>query len=372
MNGPLKSVRVVVLAGMGPVPFVSMLLADMGAQVVRAVRPQTAPRRALAQTEGLRDEADVVNRGVETVTADLKDPADVERLLAVLETADVLIEGYRPGVVERLGVGPEVALARNPRLVYARLSGWGQTGPLAQMAGHDINYLAQSGALAAMARQGEAPRPPINLLGDYAGGGLLAAYGIVSALFEAQNSGLGQVIDAAMVDGVALLTARLHGLRADGLYSDEAGTNYIDSGAPFYDTYRCRDGKFLAVGALEPSFYEVFLEHLGVDTDEWPAQNDRSRWPELRQRIGSVLATRSRDDWALLFEGTDACVAPVLNFDEAAKSPHNQERDLYTTHDGVLHPAPAPRLSRTPAEPIRPAGGHHEDLSELYSTWETR
>lgn len=372
MSGPLQGVRVVVLAGMGPVPFLSMLLADMGARVVRAERPRNRPPRALGQTEGLREEIDVVNRGVESVPVDLKDPAGVEALVSLVESADVFVEGYRPGVVERLGLGPEVLLAANPRLVYARLSGWGQQGSLALMAGHDINYVAQSGALAAMARRGEAPRPPINLLGDYAGGGLLAAYGIVSALYETRGSGQGQVVDAAMVDGVALLTARLHGLRAAGLYSDEAGTNYIDSGAPFYDVYRCRDGRFLAVGALEPSFYAIFLGLLDVDTSDWPHQDDRARWPELRERIGSVLATRTRDDWAAVFEGTDACVGPVLTFDEAAKAPHNQERELYTSHDGVLHPAPAPRLSRTPAEPIRPAGRHHADLAALRSTWETR
>lgn len=370
MSGPLKGVRVVVLAGMGPVPFLSMLLADMGAEVVRAVRPSTRPQRALGQTEGLRDEADVVNRGVQSVAVDLKDPTSIDELLTVIDSADVFVEGYRPGVVERLGLGPDLLIARNPRLVYARLSGWGQDGPLAQMAGHDINYVAQSGALAAMARQGEAPRPPINLLGDYAGGGLMAAYGIVSALYEARSSGLGQVIDAAMVDGVALLTARLHGLRSAGLYSDEAGTNYIDSGAPFYDVYRCLDGRYLAVGALEPSFYEIFLDLLGVDTGSWPDQNDRGRWDELRGLIGGVIASRTRDDWAGIYEGTDACVAPVLTFDEAAKSPHNLDRDLYSTHDGVLHPAPAPRLSRTPAEPIRPAGRRHDDLAALLLAWE--
>jgi alpha-methylacyl-CoA racemase len=370
VTGPLEGVRVVVLAGMGPVPFLSMLLADMGGHVVRVDRPESSRRHALSQTDGLREEADVVNRGVESVAVDLKDPDRVASLLDLLAVADVFVEGYRPGVVERLGLGPEVVLSRNSRLVYTRLSGYGQTGPLARAAGHDIDYVAQSGALHAMARFGEVPHPPVNLLGDYAGGGLLAAFGVVSALLEARSSGLGQVVDAAMVDGVALLTARLQGLRACGLYSDVPGTNYIDTGAPFYEVYRCLDDRFLAVGALEPEFYRTFLSLLDVDTAAWPAQDDRERWPELRRLIAATLALRTRDEWAEIFEGTDACVAPVLTFDEAAKDPHNVERELYATKDGVQHPAPAPRLSRTPAEPVRPAGRRHDDLQGLRHAWD--
>lgn len=370
MTGPLRDVRVVVLAGMGPVPFLSMLLSDMGAQVVRVVRPPSRQRRALSQTDGLSDEVDVVNRGVESVAVDLKDGDSVETLLDVLEKADVFVEGYRPGVVERLGLGPDVVLARNPRIVYTRLSGYGQTGPLSREAGHDINYVAQSGALHAMARYGEAPRPPVNLLGDYAGGGTLAAFGVAAALFEARTTGRGQVIDAAMVDGVALLTARLQGLRAAGLYSDVPGTNYIDSGAPFYDVYPCRDGRFVAVGALEPAFYANFIELLGVDAGDWPEQNDRERWPELRRRIGGALAQRTRDEWSAVFEGSDACVTPVLDFDEAARHPHNQDRGYFQEKDGVLHPAPAPRLSRTPAEPVRPTGRGYGGVQELYDAWQ--
>ena len=270
MTGPLAGVRVVVLAGMGPVPFTGMLLADMGAQVVRVVRPASRPGR-LSQTEGLRKEHDLVNRGVDAVAVDLKDPAGVEAVLRLVARADVFVEGYRPGVADRLGLGPDVVLRRNPAVVYARLTGYGQVGPLSQQAGHDINYVAQSGALHAMARTGEAPRPPINLLGDYAGGGAIAAFGIVCALLEARGSGRGQVVDAAMVDGVALLTAKLQGLRAAGLYTDEPGTNWLDSGAPFYDTYRCADGQYVAVGALEPDFYRAFISRLGVDISGWPA-----------------------------------------------------------------------------------------------------
>lgn len=369
MSGPLSDVRVVVLAGMGPVPFLSMLLSDMGARVVTVVRPSTRQQRALSVTDGLREEHDVVNRGIDRVAVDLKDPAAVAALIDVIGDADVFVEGYRPGVVERLGLGPDVLLGRNPALVYARLTGWGQTGPLAHSAGHDINYVAQSGALHAMARVGEAPRPPINLLGDYAAGGTGAAFGVVSALLAARRTGEGQVIDAAMLDGVALLTARLHGLRAAGLFSDEPGTNYIDSGAPFYEVYPCSDGRFLAVGALEPDFYREFLKGLDIDTSAWPEQDDRKRWTELRHLIGATIATRTRDEWAAVFEGTDACVTPVLTFDEAVDHPHNAARGLYSRHHGVLHPAAAPRLSRTPGRTGTPAGPQHADLDSLRRAW---
>lgn len=369
MSGPLAGVRVVVLAGMGPVPFLSMLLSDLGASVVRVVRQTNRSSRVLHVTDGLRDEDDVVNRGVGKLAVDLKDGAQVAALVNLIEVADIFVEGYRPGVVERLRIGPKELLARNPRLVYARLTGYGQDGPLALAAGHDINYVSQSGALRAMAREGEAPRPPINLLGDYAGGGSLAALGVVAALYEAQRSGQGQVVDAAMVDGVALLTARLHGLRAAGLYSDEVGTNWLDSGAPCYDVYRCRDNRFVSVGALEPDFYREFLVRLGVDTSAWPAQDDRERWPELRRLIAEVLATRTRDEWSSVFEGSDACVTPVLTFDEATEHPHNRERQLYSRVNGVLHPAAAPRLSRTPLNPPRPGGTIYSHVQELRDSW---
>jgi alpha-methylacyl-CoA racemase len=369
MAGPLSGVRVVSLAGMGPTPFAGMLLADLGADVVRVTRPANRAGRALGQTEGMVAEHDLANRGVESVAVDLKDPAGVASVLDLVAEAEVFIEGYRPGVAERLGLGPEQVQGRNPAIVYARLTGYGQDGPLAHSAGHDINYVAQSGALHAMARAGEAPRPPINLLGDYAGGGLLAAFGIVSAVLEARSSGRGQVIDAAMIDGVALLTAKLQGLRAAGRYSDEPGTNYLDSGAPFYDTYRCADGGYLAVGALEPSFYECFLERLGVDTTDWPDQDDRSSWPRLRALISAAIDTRSRDEWAVVYEGTDACVTPVLTFDEAAKHPHNMGRGLYEMVEGTSHPAPAPRFSRTPGRAPSTPPEALRDIQEVIADW---
>ncbi|MGV9292617.1 CaiB/BaiF CoA transferase family protein [Amycolatopsis sp. NPDC003676] len=368
-TGPLAGVRAAVLAGMGPTPFASMLLADLGAEVVRVTRPARRRGRALGQTEGMAARHDLANRGVRTVEADLKSPEGVRAVRRLGEAADVFVEGYRPGVAERLGLGPEVLLAGNPALVYARLTGYGQSGPLAQQAGHDINYVAQTGALHAMARAGEAPRPPINLLGDYAGGGLVAAFGIVSALLEARTSGRGQVLDAAMIDGVALLTAKLQGLRAAGRYSDEPGTNYLDSGAPFYDTYRCADGRYVAVGALEPDFYREFVSRLGVDPSGWPDQDDRAGWPRLRTLIAAALAGKDRDEWARIYAGTDACVTPVLTFDEAAEHPHNAERHVFERVGGVLHPRPAPRFSRTPPrEPSAPDAGVL-DLDRLLTAW---
>jgi len=369
MTGPLAGVRVVALAGMGPVPFTGMLLADMGAHVVRVARPASRPSRALSQVDGLREEHDLVNRGVVTVPVDLKDPDGVELVLRLASAADVFIEGYRPGVTERLGLGPGVLLRRNPAVVYARLTGYGQTGPLAREAGHDINYVAQSGALHAMARAGEAPRPPVNLLGDYAGGGMVAAFGIACALIEARASGRGQVVDAAMVDGVALLTAKLQGLRAAGLFSDRPGTNWIDSGAPFYDTYRCADGRYIAVGALEPDFYREFISRLGVEVASWPGQDDRAAWPLLRELIAAAVAARPQAEWASIYEGTDACVTPVLTFDEAARHPHNAERGVFARVGGVLHPSPAPRFGRTPARrPTAPAPGPI-DVHRLIESW---
>jgi len=369
MTGPLAGVRVVVLAGMGPVPFTGMLLADMGAQVVRVTRPPSRVARSLSQVDGLSEEHDLVNRGVDTVAIDLKDPEGVDLVLRLASAADVFIEGYRPGVAERLGLGPDVVLQRNPAVVYARLTGYGQAGPLAREAGHDINYVAQSGALNAMARPGEAPRPPVNLLGDYAGGGMTAAFGIACALLEARASGRGQVIDAAMVDGVALLTAKLQGLRAAGLFSDQPGTNWIDSGAPFYDTYRCADGRYVAVGALEPDFYREFTARLGVDVTGWPDQDDRAAWPRLRELIASAVAARPQAEWAAIFAGTDACVTPVLTFEEAARHPHNAQRGVFDRVDGVLHPSPAPRFSRTPGRPPATPASGPVDVHRLVESW---
>jgi alpha-methylacyl-CoA racemase len=369
-RGPLQGVRVLVLSGMGPVPFASMLLADMGAHVVRVARPADGTARVLSQTEGLRDEHDLVNRGVDKVVVDLKVPDGVEVVLRLAAAADVFVEGYRPGVAERLGLGPDVVLDRNPAVVYARLTGYGQAGPLSGAAGHDINFVAQSGALHAMARAGEAPRPPINLLGDYAGGGTVAAFGIVCGLLEARDSGHGQVVDAAMVDGVALLTTKLQGLRTAGLFGDPPGTNWIDSGAPFYDTYRCADGRYVAVGALERDFYREFVARLGVDVTQWPDQYDRAQWARLRELIAAAFTTRTRAEWAHIYEGTDACVTPVWTFDEAAEHPHNVARGVYRRVDGALHPSPAPRLSRTPARPVGAPRSGAVDVGRLVASWE--
>lgn len=370
MSGPLDGVRVVALAGLGPVPMTSMLLADMGARVIRVTRPPGRRARALSLADGLPEDKDLVNRGVETVPVDLKDPEGTEGVLRLVEHADIFIEGFRPGTAERLGLGPDAVLARNPALVYARLTGYGQAGPLSRQAGHDINYVAQSGALHAMARAGEAPRPPVNLLGDYAGGAAVASFGIVCALLDARASGRGQVIDAAMVDGVALLTAKVQGLRAAGLFSDEPGTNWIDSGAPFYDTYRCADGRHIAVGALEPDFYREFVTRLGADTTSWPGQDDQDNWPKLRELIAAAFATRTQAEWARVYEGTDACVTPVLTFDEAAAHPHNAERGVYQRVNGTLHPTPAPRFSRSRPRMVSAPGPGSSDLQSLLEEWD--
>lgn len=370
MTGPLDGTRVLVLAGMGPVPYLSMLLADMGADVVRVERPSAGADRAIGQVAGLTPERDVVNRGVDSILLDLKDPAGRECVRRLARAAEVFVEGFRPGVAERLGVGPDELLAVNPRLVYARLTGYGQSGPSAHEAGHDINYVARSGALHAMARRGERPRPPVNLLGDYAGGGALGAFGVVCALLAARQSGIGQVLDIAMVDGVAALTAKLQGLRAAGLYADEPGTNYLDSGAPFYDTYACADGRYIAVGALEPTFYQQFISRLGVDTRDWPDQEDRDEWPRLGSLIAGAIRRRTRDEWEHTFHGTDACVSAVLTFDEAAADPHNAARGLYRDIEAVLHPAPAPRFSATPPRAPSTPSSNASTVSEIEGRWQ--
>ncbi|MGH8875483.1 MAG: CaiB/BaiF CoA transferase family protein, partial [Acidimicrobiia bacterium] len=295
--GPLDGLRVVELAGMGPAPFCGMVLADLGADVVRVDRP--------AGLTGRADPSDVLNRGKRSLAVDLKHPEGVGVLLRLVGASDALIEGFRPGVTERLGLGPEVCLARNPRLVYGRMTGWGQEGPLAPAAGHDIDYIALAGALHPIGRPGERPVPPLNLVGDFGGGGMLLALGVLAALFEAHRTGQGQVVDAAMVDGAALLTAMVHGALHDGRWSDRRGANLLDGAAPFYDTYLTADGEALAVGALEPQFYAELLDRLGLDPAELPDQMDRSRWPELRERFAQLFMTRTRDEWAEVFAGSD-------------------------------------------------------------------
>ena len=338
MSGPLAGIRVIELAGIGPGPYAGMMLADLGAEVVRVERP--------GQT---RDGAAPVSmRGRRMVVLDLKNPAGVEALLRLVEGADALIEPFRPGVAERLGIGPDVCLQRNPRLVYGRMTGWGQDGPWASMAGHDIGYIAITGALNAIGRSGGPPQPPVNLLGDFAGGTMFLLLGIVAALYERERSGRGQVVDAAIVDGTTSLTAFLLGIMASGAWREERGTNLLDTGAPFYDVYETADGKWMGVGALEPQFYAELVRLL--DLADLPAQHDIAQWPELRARFAARFKERTRDEWAEVFAGTDACVAPVLTWTEAAEHPHIKERGVLVERDGVLQPAPAPRFDRTPAQ----------------------
>ncbi|MTJ82335.1 MAG: CoA transferase [Telmatospirillum sp.] len=338
--GPLAGVRVLEIAGLGPAPFCSMLLADMGADVLRVGR--------IGGRDILNQRHDVLARGRRFAALDLKKPEAVETLLRLAGGADALIEGFRPGVMERLGLGPEICLARNPKLVYGRMTGWGQTGPLANTAGHDITYIALSGALHAIGL--EAPVPPLNLVGDFGGGGMLLAFGVVCALLEAGRSGKGQVVDAAMTDGSALLMAMIYSLKGNGAWQDRRQDNLLDGGYPFYGTYRCADGKWLAIGPLEPQFHREFLDRLAIDDEDLRHPGDRSRWPELRRRLAAVLEERSRDEWCALFEGSDACVAPVLDLEEAPRHPHNRARGTFVRRDGVTQPAPAPRFSRTPPE----------------------
>jgi len=340
MAGPLEGLRVIEMAGLGPAPFCAMLFADMGADVIRIARPGNKP--------GPYDE--VLNRGRSVLEVDLRAEGATRRMLDIIGCADVLIEGYRPGVMERLGLGPTECLARNPRLIYGRMTGWGQHGPLAQAAGHDINYIAISGALHAVGRACEAPVLPLNYVGDFGGGAMFLAFGVLSALYESRRSGAGQVIDAAMTDGAALLSAMMYGVKAAGEWSNQRGENRLDGGAHFYNTYACADGKYVAVGAIEPQFYALLLERCGIaDDPAFDAQMDATRWPLLKLRMADLFRTRTRDEWCVLLEGSDACFSPVLDWDEAPAHPHNVSRSTFVKIGDVLQPAPAPRFSRTPA-----------------------
>ena len=363
MSGPLTGVKVIEIAGIGPGPFCGMVLADLGADVVRIDR---AARVGRGGPNGAR--FDLLARGRRSVGVDLKHPDGVATVLDLVEQADVLLEGFRPGVAERLGVGPDECLARNPRLVYGRMTGWGQTGSYASTAGHDINYIALSGALHPIGRRGEAPVPPVNFVGDFGGGGMLLALGVCAAVIEARTSGMGQVVDAAMTDGSALLTTMFHGLLATGAWSTERGTNLLDTGSHMYDVFACADGEYISLGSLEPQFYAEMCERLEIPIDEMP-QNERARWPEFKERIRAVIRTRTRDEWCALLEGTDVCFAPVLSLTEAPKHPHNVERGTFVEVDGITQPAPAPRFSRTPGAIRRPpsAAGQHTD--ETLTDW---
>ncbi len=363
MAGPLTGVRVIEFAAIGPVPYGVMLLADLGADVIRVDRaaPDDGAPGGQASMIGL-------SRNRRSLAVDLKSSEGVEVVRRLCAGADVLVEGFRPGVAERLGLGPDVLRGDHPALIYARVTGWGQDGPLAPRAGHDLDYAALAGALHPIGRPGEPPPPPVNYLADFAGGGAFLAIGVLAALVERATSGDGQVIDAAMVDGAASLTAFLHGLRQLGVWTTERGSNLLDGAAPYYDTYRCADGRFLAVAALEPRFHAELCERLGLDPAEWP-QQDREAWPEQKERLAALLATRDRDEWVALFDGSDACVAPVLDLDEAPEHPHNRARGTFTDVFGAVQPAPAPRLSRTPGTVERPPPdpGQHtaEILAEL-------
>ena len=356
--GPLTGLRVVELQGIGPGPFCGMMLADMGAEIIRV-------DRSAAVGSGARS-ADVLARGRKSIAVDLKNPQGVETVLKLVETADVLLEGFRPGVTERLGLGPDVCLERNPKLVYGRMTGWGQTGTMAHAAGHDINYISLSGVLHAIGEPGSRPTPPLNLVGDFGGGGMLLAFGIVAALYERGVSGKGQVIDAAMTDGSALLMNSIFGLMGQGVWNQNRGSNLLDGGAHFYGTYETKDGRFVSIGSIEPQFYALLLEKTGLDQDPDLAQQmSRNDWPKLREKLAAVLATKTRDEWDEIMLGTDICYAPILNFDEAVAHPHNQARNTFVASADIVQAAPAPRFSRTepelPEPPVEP-GEHSEEV----------
>ena len=353
MGGPLVGVKVIEFAALGPAPMGAMLLADLGAEVVRVERKSASTR---STTDVFDPKVDILNRSRRVVALDLKKPEAVEAALRLAASADILIEGFRPGVMERLGLGPETCFARNQSLVYGRMTGWGQSGVWAHAAGHDINYLSLSGALHAIGEKGGKPIVPLNVVADGGGGAMLLAVGVLAALVEARTSGQGQVVDAAMTDGAALLMTMMHTLAAMGQWTQERGENLLDGGAHFYDTYRCRDGKYVSVGAIEPQFYALLLEKAGIDDPDFTEQFARERWPALKAKLAAVLSTRTRDEWCALFDCSDACVAPVLDMDEAPLHPHNRSRGTFIEVGGVIQAAPAPRFSRTPAErPRQPA-----------------
>jgi len=362
--GPLAGLRVVEFEAIGPGPFAGMMLADMGADVLLLDRPVDADL-------GIRQQRrfDVMRRGRRSLVVDLKTPAGIATALRVCDKADALIEGFRPGVMERLGLGPDVVLARNPRLVYGRMTGWGQRGPLAERAGHDIDYIAVAGVLNAIGRAGDAPLPPLNLVGDFGGGGLLLAFGIACGVIEARTSGRGQVVDAAMVDGAALLAAMFSGFMASGIWRDERGTNILDSGAPWYDTYETRDGRHVAVGAIETKFYAELLARLGLDAALAKTQHDRTTWPALRETLAARFRERTRDEWAAVFADADACVAPVLTFAESRAHPQVVARGGAIEIDGVAQPAPAPRFARTPGAATRPPPERGSGGAEALAEW---
>ena len=364
MPGPLAGTKIIEIAGIGPGPFCAMMLADMGAEVIRVERAQNVKGGDPGSPP-----ADVLMRGRRSLGVDLKHPDGVETVLSLIESADGLIEGFRPGVMERLGLGPDAALARNPKLVYGRMTGWGQEGPYAPTAGHDINYIALAGSLEPLGRKGAPPTPPLNLVGDFGGGGMLLAFGLVCGILNAQRTGEGQVVDAAMVDGAAVLMTMIHAFRAMGIWEDQRGSNMLDTGAPFYDVYETADGKYVSIGSIEPQFYAELLRLTGLEGEDLPWQHDKTQWDALKERFAAVFKTKTRDEWCALMEGTDVCFAPVLSMGEAPAHPHIAHRKTFVELDGVVQPAPAPRFSRTAPEVQRPPAHAGQHTDEVLADW---
>lgn len=357
-QGPLSGLKIVEFAGIGPGPFCGMLLSDLGADVVRIDR----------KGAGRASPSDVTARGRRSVALDLKQPESVEACLKLMAQADAILEGFRPGVMERLGLGPDVALKRNPKLVYGRMTGWGQTGPYAQAAGHDMNYIAITGALHAIGTK-DKPVPPLNLVGDFGGGALYLAFGLLAGIIQARETGVGQVVDCAMSDGAASLMAMFYGMKAAGVWTNDRRANLLDGGAHFYDTYQCADGKWISVGSIEPQFYALLLEKTGIKDPDFQRQMDRAIWPDLRERLAKVIATRTRDEWSEIMGGTDVCFGPVLDLDEAPHHPHNAARQTFVEVAGVVQPAPAPRFSATPGAIQGPPPGIGAHTREALADW---
>jgi alpha-methylacyl-CoA racemase len=357
--GPLKGLKIIEMAGIGPGPFCGMVLADLGAEIIRIDR---------ASAIGTGSKKEPSNRGKKSIAVDLKAKEGVEVVLKLVETADAIFEGFRPGVMERLGIGPEVCLARNDRIVFGRMTGWGQEGPLANAAGHDINYISLSGALAAIGRPGSPPVPPLNLIGDFGGGGMLLALGLVAALLESKESKQGQVVDAAMTDGSALLMTMIYSMQSSGMWKTTMGSNLLDGGSHFYDTYECKDGKFISIGSIEPQFYALLCQIAELDEKVFSKQMSRDLWPEQKEEIKKIFLKKTRDEWCELMEGTDVCFAPVLDMSEAPQHPHNKERKTFIDLEGVTQPAPAPRFSRTEPEVVSSPSIVGEHTNEVLSS----
>ena len=362
--GPLTGYRVIEFAGIGPGPMCAMLLSDMGADVLRIDRTSAAGLGI-----SMRTKFDLLNRGRRSVALDLKKTEAIDAVMRLVDKADALIEGFRPGVMERLGLGPDRCLARNPRLVFGRMTGWGQEGPLAEAAGHDINYIALTGALHSIGRTGDRPLPPLNLVGDFGGGALYLALGVVAGLLEAQKSGKGQVVDAAMVDGASSLMTAIYGIKAAGMWTNNRGENLLDTGAHFFEVYETSDGKFVSVGSIEGKFYEELLELSGLQGQELPNQMDRTAWPAFKERLAKIFKSKTREEWCKIMEGSDVCFAPVLNMEEAPRHAHNRQRGTFVEVEGVVQPGPAPRFSRTPGKVQRPPASPGEHTEEALRDW---